>query len=113
MLDDNNFSYEKSPFIKVFLFLRNRELSVKGVFLDDVSLLLFRWKWGVVNYDDRLNMPIEEGEKILSLYCLTQVIHIDDPSHLYGRREWSIWMTVVIRWKERVFPPSLPRFFSL
>ena len=39
---------------------------------------------GAVNYDDRLNMPIEEGEKILSSYRLTWVIHIDDPGQLYG-----------------------------
>lgn len=84
MLGDNNLSYEKSPFTKVFLYQRNRELSVKGLFLDDASLLLFRWQWGAVNYDDRLNMPIEEGEKIPSSYRLTRGIHIDDPGQLYG-----------------------------
>ena len=84
MLEDNNLSYEKSPFTKVFLFLRNRELSVKGVLLDDTSLMHLSIAMGVVNDDDRENMPIEEGEKILFSYRLTRVIHIADPSHLYG-----------------------------
>ena len=84
MIGDNNLSYEKSPFTKVFLFLRNRELSVKGVLLDDTSLMHLSIAMGVVNDDDRENMPIEEGEKILFSYRLTRVIYIDDPSGLYG-----------------------------
>ena len=63
MLDDNNLSYEKSPFTKIFLFLRNRKLIVKGAFLDGTNLLLFRWQWAAVNCDDRLNVPIKEGER--------------------------------------------------
>ena len=69
---------------KSFLFLRNRELSVKGVLLDDTSLMHLSIAMGVVNDDDREKMPIEEGEKILFSYRLTRVIHIADPSHLYG-----------------------------
>ncbi len=83
MIGDNNLSYEKSPFTKVFLFLRNRELSVKGFLLDGTSLLYLSIAMGVVNDDDRENMPIEEGEKILFSYRLTRVIYIDDPSGLY------------------------------
>lgn len=75
---------KKSPFTKVFLFLRNRELSVKGVLLDGTNLLYLSIAMGVVNDDDRENVPIEEGEKILFPYRLTWVVHIADPSHLYG-----------------------------
>ena len=84
MISGNNLSYEKSPFTKVFLFLRNRELSVNGVSLDGTSLLYLSIAMGVVNDDDRENVPIEEGEKILFSYRLTRVIHIADPSQLYG-----------------------------
>ena len=53
---------------------------MKGVLLDDTSLMHFSIAMGVVNDDDRENMPIEEGEKILFSYRLTRVIHIADPS---------------------------------
>ena len=81
MIGDNNLSYEKSPFTKVFLFLRNRELSVKGFLLDGTSLLYLSLAMGMENDDDRENVPIEEGEKILFSYRLTRVIYMDDGSH--------------------------------
>ena len=84
MIGDNNLSYEKSPFTKVFLFLRNRELSVKGFLLDGTSLLHLSLAMGVENDDDRENVSIEEGEKILFSYRLTRVIYMDDGSGLYG-----------------------------
>lgn len=84
MIGDNNLLYEKSPFIKVFLFLRNRELSVKGFLLDGTSLLHLSLAMGMENDDDRENVSIEEGEKILFSYRLTRVIHIADSGHLYG-----------------------------
>ena len=56
---------------------------MKGVLLDDTSLMHLSIAMGVVNDDDRENMPIEEGEKILFSYRLTRVIYIDDPSGLY------------------------------
>ena len=84
MIGDNNLSYEKSPFTKVFLFLRNRELSVKGFLLEGTGLLDLSLAMGMENDDDRENVPIEEGEKILFSYRLTRVIYMDDPSGLYG-----------------------------
>ena len=78
MIGDNNLSYEKSPFTKVFLFLRNRELSVKGFLLDGTSLLYLSLAMGMENDDDRENVSIEEGEKILFSYRLTRGIHIAD-----------------------------------
>lgn len=51
---------------------------MKGVLLDGTSLMHFSIAMGVVNDDDRENMPIEEGEKILFPYRLTRVIHIAD-----------------------------------
>ena len=57
---------------------------MKGALLDGTSLMHFSIAMGVVNDDDRENMPIEEGEKILFPYRLTRVIHIADSGHLYG-----------------------------
>ena len=64
---------------------------MKGDFQDNASLLHLSIAMGVGNYDDRFYTPIEEGEKILSSYRLTRVIHIltrviymDDGSDLYG-----------------------------
>lgn len=84
MIGDNNLSYEKSPFTKVFLFQRNRELSVKGFLLDGTTFLHLSLAMGMENDDDRENVSIEEGEKILFSYHLTRVIHIADSGHLYG-----------------------------
>lgn len=76
---------KKGPFIKVFLFLRNRELSVKGFLLDGTSLLHLSLAMGMENDDDRENVSIEEGEKILFSYRLTRVSCMDDGSHPIGR----------------------------
>lgn len=93
MIGDNNLSYEKSPFTKVFLFLRNRELSMKGFLLDGTSLLYLSLAMGMENDDDRENVPIEEGEKILQgrrikLRCppkvLTGTLHPSLPSIFSG-----------------------------
>ena len=57
---------------------------MKGFLLDGTSLLYLSLAMGMENDDDRENVPIEEGEKILFSYRLTRVIYIDDPSGLYG-----------------------------
>ena len=55
-------------FHKSILFLRNRELSVKGFLLAGTTLLHLLLAMGMENDDDRENVSIEEGEKILFSY---------------------------------------------
>ena len=57
---------------------------MKGFLLDGTSLLYLSLAMGMENDDDRENVPIEEGEKILFSYRLTRGIHIADSGHLYG-----------------------------
>ncbi len=70
---------------KVFLFLRNRELSVKGFLLDGTSLLhlcCLQWGWKTMMIGKMC--LLKKAKRYSFRIVLTWVIHIADSGHLYG-----------------------------